>query len=61
MDKHLSPAELAERCGVPIQTVYGWNKTGTGPRYMHIGRHVRYRVADVIRWEESRLVTSRTA
>ena len=55
-EKHLSPEELAEREGVPVQTVYGWNKTGGGPSRMKIGRHVRYRLADVIAWEESRLV-----
>ena len=60
-DKHLSPEELAEREGVPLQTVYGWNKTRTGPRFMRIGRHVRYRLADVVTWEESRIVASRTA
>lgn len=59
MDKHLSPAELAEREGVPLETVYLWNRKGTGPRYMKVGIHVRYRVQDVITWEESRLVTSR--
>jgi predicted DNA-binding transcriptional regulator AlpA len=54
-DKHLSPEDLAERESVPLQTVYGWNKTRTGPRFMRIGRHVRYRLADVIAWEESRI------
>jgi predicted DNA-binding transcriptional regulator AlpA len=58
----LSPAELAERYDVPLETVYGWNKTRTGPRFMKIGRHVRYRLADVIAWENSRAVASgRTA
>lgn len=60
-DKHLSPEDLAEREGVPLQTVYDWNKTGRGPRYMRIGRHARYRLSDVIAWEESRLVDSGTA
>jgi predicted DNA-binding transcriptional regulator AlpA len=59
--KHLSPEDLAEREGVPIQTVYGWNKTGAGPRYLRIGRHVRYRVADVLAWEKARLVERRSA
>jgi predicted DNA-binding transcriptional regulator AlpA len=52
--RHLSPAELAARYSVPLETVYGWNKTRTGPRFMKIGRHVRYRLADVIAWEDSR-------
>jgi predicted DNA-binding transcriptional regulator AlpA len=54
----MSPEELARREGVPVQTVYGWNKTRTGPRFMKIGRHVRYRVADVIAWENSRTIAS---
>ena len=61
-DRHMSPEELARREGVPVQTVYGWNKTRTGPRFMKIGRHVRYRQADVIAWEKSRTIASgRTA
>lgn len=55
-DPHLTPAELAERERVPLETVYGWNKTGDGPPRMKIGRHVRYRLADVIAWEKSRIV-----
>lgn len=53
-EKHLTPGDLAEREGVPVKTVYQWNSTGTGPRYMKIGRHVRYRLADVIAWENER-------
>ena len=55
-DKHLSPEDLAEREGVPLQTVYGWNRDRAGPPFMKIGRHVRYKLADVIAWEESRYV-----
>ncbi len=58
-EKHLTPADLAEREGVPLQTVYQWNSRGEGPRYMRIGRHVRYRLADVIAWENTRLVDQR--
>jgi excisionase family DNA binding protein len=52
--RHLSPDDLAEREGVSVTTVYQWNRLGTGPQYMRIGRHVRYRHADVIAWEDSR-------
>jgi excisionase family DNA binding protein len=55
-DKHLTPEELAEREGVPLETVYGWNKTGKGPQYMKIGRHCRYALADVLAWEKTRIV-----
>lgn len=60
-DRHLSPEDLAKREGVPLQTIYSWNKTRSGPPFMHIGRHVRYRLADVIAWEKSRTVGTRTA
>ncbi|MEV6980029.1 helix-turn-helix domain-containing protein [Sphaerisporangium sp. NPDC051017] len=53
-EKHLGPEELADRVGVTVQTVYYWNKVGSGPRFMKIGRHCRYRLADVLAWEESR-------
>ena len=58
--KHLSPAELAEREGVPLETVYRWNRLRSGPRYVKVGIQVRYRVADVIAWGNSRFVASRT-
>ncbi|MCF2573143.1 helix-turn-helix transcriptional regulator [Brevibacterium sp. UCMA 11754] len=52
---HLTARQLAEREGVPLQTVYIWNTNGTGPRRMKIGKHVRYRLADVLEWEEQQL------
>ena len=57
-ERHLSIGGLAEREDVPVQTVYTWNSRGTGPPYMKIGRHVRYRLADVVAWENSRTVAS---
>lgn len=55
MVTHMSPEELAQREGVPITTVYRWNSEGTGPRFMKVGKHVRYREADVEEWESARL------
>jgi excisionase family DNA binding protein len=46
----LSPTELAEYLGVPVQTVYAWRHYGTGPRSSKVGRHVRYRRTDVDAW-----------
>ncbi|MFC6370500.1 helix-turn-helix transcriptional regulator [Nonomuraea thailandensis] len=54
--KHLTPEDLAERMGVPVMTVYAWNSRGGGPRYMKIGKHVRYKLADVEAWENRHYV-----
>lgn len=57
-EPHLTPADLARRESVPLETVYAWNKAGLAPARIRVGRHVRYRLADVLAWEESRLVRS---
>jgi predicted DNA-binding transcriptional regulator AlpA len=43
--------ELATRLGVPVKTLAEWASKGTGPRYAKFGKHVRYRLSDVIAWE----------
>jgi predicted DNA-binding transcriptional regulator AlpA len=58
-DENLTPRELATREKVPTKTVYQWNTRGTGPPYFKIGRHVRYRLRDVVAWENSRYIDAR--
>lgn len=55
VERHLSAQEFAVREGVPLATVYGWRVHGKGPRAMRIGKYVRYRMEDVLAWEESQL------
>jgi excisionase family DNA binding protein len=50
----LTPQELAERLQVPVATVQTWRANRTGPRGHRVGRHVRYREADVALWLEKR-------
>ena len=50
----LSRQQLADRYGLPVKSPAQWASKGTGPRYARIGRHVRYRLSDVIAWEEKR-------
>lgn len=54
-ERHLSMSDLADREGVPLQTVRGWRTKGYGPRGMAVGRHVRYRLSDVIAWEDAQI------
>lgn len=52
----LGPRELAEYLGVPVATIYRWNHLRNGPRAIRVGRHVRYRVADVESWLDAQAI-----
>ncbi|WP_314324192.1 helix-turn-helix domain-containing protein [Paenarthrobacter ilicis] len=52
---HLGPQELSARLGIPVATVYSWRVNGKGPRAMRVGKYLRYRMADVLAWEEAQL------
>jgi excisionase family DNA binding protein len=45
-----SPEQVAEHLQIPMQTLAQWRTEGAGPRYLRVGRHVRYRWADVDQW-----------
>ncbi|MEV5568689.1 helix-turn-helix domain-containing protein [Spirillospora sp. NPDC052269] len=47
-----SVEEVAHFLHVPLQTVYGWRQKNKGPRGRRIGKHIRYRPADVLAWLE---------
>ena len=51
-ERLLSPEEVAAFLGVPVKTLYQWRYKGGGPRGLRVGRHLRYRPADVERWLE---------
>lgn len=36
------------------ETVYYWNKMGTGPSYYRVGRWIRYNRDDVLKWLDGR-------
>jgi excisionase family DNA binding protein len=42
-DPLLTPAETAEYLKVSVRTLDAWRYRKTGPRFIHLGRHVRYR------------------
>lgn len=54
-DTWLSRQQLADRYGLPVKTLAQWACKGTGPRYARMGRHVRYRLSDIIDWESARI------
>jgi excisionase family DNA binding protein len=43
----LTEREVAERLGLSVATLRAWRHRGKGPRFLRLGRSVRYLPADV--------------
>lgn len=52
----LTDVEVANRLGVSRFTVRSWRLKGIGPRFLKMGRAVRYRPQDVDDYERQALV-----
>ena len=52
-NKLLTPAEVSEALGIPVQTLAQWRWRNIGPAYHSVGRHVRYQLADIDAWLEA--------
>jgi excisionase family DNA binding protein len=48
--RYLTPVDLADLLGVPLETVYQWRRKHTGPPGFRVGRHLRYDPEDVRAW-----------
>jgi excisionase family DNA binding protein len=46
----LTAAETAAYLRIPVETLYQWRSHGIGPRAARVGRHLRYRRAEIDRW-----------
>ena len=55
-NRTLTDVEVAERLGVSRFTVRSWRLKGVGPRFLKMGRAVRYRSRDVDEYERQALV-----
>ena len=54
-ERYLTPVDLAELLGVPVETVYQWRRKHTGPRGFRVGRHLRFDPEDVRAWVASQM------
>lgn len=61
LDHYLTTAQVAENLGYRVGTLQNWRTRGEGPRYVRIGREVRYRAADVAEWLASKARTVETS
>lgn len=53
-ERMASVTEVAEYLGINPQTLYNWRAKRIGPRSCKVGGRIRYRMADVDTWLESR-------
>jgi excisionase family DNA binding protein len=62
-DTHLlTPDDAAAYLGaLPVRTLERWRYAGTGPAFVRVGKHVRYRLADLDAWIAERRVDPQAA
>ena len=53
--EHLTQAALAERWRVSPRTLERWRWVGRGPQFLKVEGQVRYRLADVLAYEQRQL------
>lgn len=58
MQKLMTPDEIAEMLSVKKSTIYNWTHIGFIP-HVKIGRHVRFREADILKWLKKKSVKGR--
>lgn len=56
----ITPRELARRWGLSVDTLKRWRAQGHGPRWVRIGRQIRYAMKDIRDHESSRDEASRS-
>jgi predicted DNA-binding transcriptional regulator AlpA len=59
-DKLLSNDEAATFLGLSPKTLPKWRVSGTGPKFVRLGRRVMYRPSDLEDWISGRIRTSTT-
>lgn len=53
--RYLTPVDVADLLGIPVETIYQWRRKHTGPRGFRVGRHLRFDPKDVRAWVDSRM------
>ena len=55
MSNHaISSAELADQLNISIPTLARWRANKRGPRWIRVGRSIRYRTEDIEAWLQQR-------
>ena len=56
----LTEREVAERLGLSVATLRAWRHRGKGPRFLRLGRSVRYLPSDVDEFVRASAVDTRS-
>lgn len=57
----IDPSTLSRELGIPERTLSQWRYLGRGPRYVRVGKYVRYSRPDVTSWLASQTVDPASA
>lgn len=59
--RHITPFQLARRWGIDPKTLQNWRYKGTGPPYLKLGGHIRYRQDEIEAYEADRHIATNNA
>jgi hypothetical protein len=51
----LSRKQVAERLRIPVGTLAAWASEGRGPKYYKFGKWTRYRLSELMAWEDEQI------
>ena len=57
-DALLMEAHAARFLSMSDRTLQAWRVRGIGPSYIRVGRSIRYRMSDLLKWIEENLVST---
>lgn len=52
----VSTREAARFLGFSCAALKKWRAKGTGPRFVRVGRSIRYRIGDLLDWQQRHVV-----
>lgn len=58
---NLTPEQLAERWDIKPETLQRWRCEKVGPRFFKVERRIRYRLEDIVAYENRSLRSSTTS
>jgi hypothetical protein len=59
-DELVTEVEIADFLKLSTRTLQSWRINNDGPPFVRVGRAIRYRLRDVVRWIEARTVAPAT-